>query len=181
LLALLPPPFRLGAGLLHEGEGAVFTDIAYEIPLIRLIQDGYLVPLVSKSAENQADLSKIRTKGGEFVQHQAAEATDDAELTRSAIEECLRLASDRKSWLVFCASVEHAQHVRDMLRSYGKTSEVITGETPKAQRARILAAFKRGEIDSLTNCDVLTTGTDVPRIDLIVLLRPPPPPPPPPD
>jgi DNA repair protein RadD len=48
----------------------------------------------------------------------------------------------------------------------------VTGETPKAERQRVLEAFKRGELRALTNANVLTTGFDAPNIDLIAMLRP---------
>jgi DNA repair protein RadD len=81
-------------------------------------------------------------------------------------------AEELKHWLFFCASVDHAHHIRDLLREYGVTAETVTGKTPKAKREEILDRYKSGEIQALTNVDVLTTGFDYPEIDLIVFLRP---------
>jgi hypothetical protein len=41
-------PYRLDSGLLHEGDGAIFTDIAFEVSVRDLIDQGYLSRLVSK-------------------------------------------------------------------------------------------------------------------------------------
>ena len=47
-------PYRLDSGMLHEGEGALFTDIAYEISVRDLIDAGFLCPLISKAASISA-------------------------------------------------------------------------------------------------------------------------------
>ncbi|MCU0254783.1 MAG: DEAD/DEAH box helicase family protein, partial [Acidobacteria bacterium] len=46
-------PYRLDSGMLHEGKGALFTDIAFEVSVRQLIDDGWLCPLVSKAAETR--------------------------------------------------------------------------------------------------------------------------------
>jgi DNA repair protein RadD len=73
---------------------------------------------------------------------------------------------------VFCAGVSHAQHIATALQAQGITTECVTGETPSAERDRILTDFKQGRIRALTNANVLTTGFDAPGIDLIAMLRP---------
>jgi len=50
VIGLTATPFRLDSGMLHEGENALFTDIAFEVSVRQLIDDGYLCPLVSKAA-----------------------------------------------------------------------------------------------------------------------------------
>jgi DNA repair protein RadD len=49
---------------------------------------------------------------------------------------------------------------------------VVTGETPLPERADSIAAFKAGIVRCLVNVNVLTTGFDAPRIDLLAMLRP---------
>jgi len=84
----------------------------------------------------------------------------------------IKLAQNRKAWLFFCAGVKHAQNVCQELIAQGVTAACVTGETPKAERDRILTEFKAGRIRALTNANVLTTGFDYPDIDLIAMLRP---------
>jgi DNA repair protein RadD len=82
------------------------------------------------------------------------------------------LAGERKSWLVFCAGVNHAQHIKEALTEQGIVAECVTGETPSNERDRILKEFKAGRIQALSNANVLTTGFDAPGIDLVAMLRP---------
>jgi hypothetical protein len=60
-------PYRLDSGMLHEGKGALFTEIAYEVSVRQLIDDGFLCPLVSKAAETRLDVSGVGSRGGEFT------------------------------------------------------------------------------------------------------------------
>ena len=48
VIGLTATPYRLDSGLLHEGDEAIFTDIAYEVSVRELIDDHYLSPLISK-------------------------------------------------------------------------------------------------------------------------------------
>ena len=42
----------------------------------------------------------------------------------------------------------------------------------KGERARLIEALRRGEIDGLTNCDLCTYGLDVPRVEYGASIRP---------
>ena len=84
----------------------------------------------------------------------------------------LAYGDGRRSWLAFCSGVEHATHVAAALRERGVSCATIFGDTPSAERDRIIAAFKRGEIRALASMGVLTTGFNAPAVDLIAMLRP---------
>jgi len=165
-------PYRTGSGMLHEGTGALLTDIAYEVSVRELIDQGYLCPLVSKAAETRLDVSGVGSRGGEFIAGQLQAAVDLPETTEAAIDEVVALGADRRSWLLFCAGVEHATHVAEALRRRGISAAAVFGDTPKAERDRLIAAFKRGEIRALASMGVLTTGFNAPGVDLIAMLRP---------
>ena len=95
-----------------------------------------------------------------------------AENNAAIVREVIERGADRKAWLFFCAGVQHAQDVAAMLAAEGVATACVTGDTPKAERDRILQDYKAGKIRALTNANVLTTGFDYPGIDLIAMLRP---------
>ncbi len=165
-------PYRLDSGLLHEGEGALFTDIAFEVSVRQLIDDGYLSSLVTKHMATTLDVSAVGTRGGEFIPRDLEDAIDTEAITTAAVGEIVEYGRDRRSWLIFCAGVQHAFHVRDAIRARGFTCETIVGETPGAEREALINAFKRGDIRCLTNANVLTTGFNAPGVDLLAMLRP---------
>jgi DNA repair protein RadD len=165
-------PYRLDSGLLHEGKDRLFTDIAYEVPVLEMIQQGYLCPVVPKQTATQLDVGGVGTRGGEFIAKDLEAAVDRDEVTRAAVAEIVQHGEGRGSWLVFCSGVAHARHVRDAIREHGVSCETVTGDTPAPERDGILAAFKAGRLRCVTNANVLTTGFDAPGTDLVALLRP---------
>jgi DNA repair protein RadD len=172
VIGLTATPYRLDSGMLHQGEGSIFTDIAYEVSVRELIDLKYLSPVTSKRMATQLDVSGVGTRGGEFIAKDLEAAIDKDAITQSAVDEIVTYGANRKSWLIFCAGVDHAYHVRDAVRARGVTCETIVGDTPSAQREAIINDFKQGRIQCLTNANVLTTGFNAPAVDLIAMLRP---------
>jgi DNA repair protein RadD len=172
IIGLTATPYRLDSGMLHKGPDALFDDIAFEVSVRELIDQGYLASLVSKQTSTQLDVSGVGTRGGEFIAGQLEAAVDQDPITRAAIDEVVAYGRDRRSWLLFCAGVGHAQHVCDAVRERGFSCATIFGHTPKADRDRIIAAFKRGDVRALASMGVLTTGFNAPAVDLIAMLRP---------
>lgn len=165
-------PYRLDSGLLDQGDGRIFDRVVYSYGIGDAVADGWLAPLISKATLTGIDVSKVARRGGEFVDGELQRAVDREDVTEGACDEIIRFGDDRRSWLVFCTGVEHAYHVRDAMRRRGIRCEAITGDTEAAERDRIIAGFRDGRIRCLTNAMVLTTGFDVPGVDLIAMLRP---------
>lgn len=165
-------PYRMDSGMLHEGKDRLFTDIAYDVPILKMIEQGYLSPVVPKQTKTQLDVSSVGKRGGEFIPGQLEAAVDIDSVNREAVEEIIAQSADRGSWLVFCSGVDHAHHIRDIIREAGFSCETVVGKTPAPKRDRILDDFKAGKLRALTNANVLTTGFDAPGTDLIALLRP---------
>lgn len=172
VIGLTATPYRLGQGLLTDGEDALFDDILKPVSIMELIARGFLATLKSKHTELSFDLSGVKKRGGEYIDSQLNKAVDQAEINRAVVSETIARAGDRKKWLFFCAGVEHALHIRDELIAQGMSAACVTGGTPKNERAEILRAHEAGEITALTNANVLTTGYDSPDIDLLIYLRP---------
>lgn len=176
LVGLTATPYRLGEGCLHEGEGALFDDIAYDLPISDLIDGGYLVRPISKGMATTYDVSGVGKLGGDYKQNALQAAVDKDELTRAVVDEIVAYGTapgaERRAWLCFCSGVDHAYHMRDEIRSRGFSCETVTGETPAGERDRILGDFKAGRLRALTNNSVLTTGTNLPIIDLVAFCRP---------
>lgn len=172
ILGLTATPFRLDSGRLDEGEERLFDQVVYTYGVGEGIRDGYLAPLSSKPTATAFDLDGVGRVGGDYNQGKLQKAVDKDSVNRSAALEIVAKGRDRRSWLCFCAGVEHALHIRDILREQGISAETVTGETPKEERRRILEDFKAYRIQALTNNSVLTTGFNHKGVDLIAFLRP---------
>lgn len=172
IVGLTATPFRLGHGMLHEGKGALFTDIAYEIGIGELLADGYLAPLTTAPVRERLKVSDVGKRGGEFIAGALEAAVDREAVTREAVAEIVELGRERRAWLLFCSGIKHAGHVQEALAAQGIPVALVTGETPTRERDRLVSDFRAGRLRALVNVDVLTTGFDAPQTDLLAFLRP---------
>ena len=171
VVGLTATPYRLDTGYLHKGKGAIFDGIAHDIPVSMLMDQGYLSPVISKGGIKQIDLSGVGKRGGEFIESELATAASDPELVESTVKEIVKLASDRKSWLVFSSGVNHAHLLADEFEKYFVDVGVVTGSDSSAVREKTIADFKSGKLQCLINVNVLTTGFDHPDVDCVCLVR----------
>lgn len=171
VIGLTATPYRLGHGLITD-KPALFDDLIEPVSIEELIHGGYLSVLRSKVTQTKLSTDGVKKRGGEYIESELQKAVDTSPQNIAVVDEVIERAQGRKSWLFFCSGVQHSEHIRDVLRSRGISAECVTGATPKAERERIIADFKAGRIQALTNANVLTTGFDAPNVDLIVLLRP---------
>ncbi|NIK00363.1 DEAD/DEAH box helicase family protein [Xanthomonas cannabis] len=77
----------------------------------------------------------------------------------------------RRSAIVFCSSVYHANSFAATLRLFGFRAEPITGDMTARERDRVMAAFRKGSLDVVTTRDLFNEGVDVPDVDMIVFMR----------
>ena len=171
VVGLTATPYRLDTGYLHKGKGAIFDGIAHDIPVSMLMDQGYLSPVISKGGIKQIDLTGVGKRGGEFIESELATAASDPELVESTVKEIVKLASDRKSWLVFSSGVNHAHLLADEFERHDINVGVVTGTDSSAVREKTIADFKSGELQCLINVNVLTTGFDHPGVDCVCLVR----------
>lgn len=171
IIGLTATPYRLGQGMITDGDDAIFNDILKPVTIHELIEQGYLAPLRSKLTDTKMDFSGVSVRGGDYSEKEKNEAAEKCD-NELIVDEAIALAGDRKAWLFFCAGVDHAAMIKDLLISKGIAADIVTGKTPKKERERILAEYKAGKIRALTNANVLTTGFDYPNIDMISFLSP---------
>jgi DNA repair protein RadD len=170
VIGLTATPYRTKGGYVC-GPDHFLNDICYEVSVRELIARGYLSRLTSKQSEHDADLSGVSIQRGEYSASEMEEAFD--EIVDSAVDEMLAYAANRKSVLVFCAGVDHANKVTAKLRETVGSEGVdcLTGDVNKHDRQRIVNSFKSGATKYLCNVNVLTEGFDATRVDMVVLLR----------
>jgi DNA repair protein RadD len=171
VVGLTATPYRLGHGLITDAP-ALFDGLIEPVSIEELVHKGHLSTLRSKETKAKLDTSGVAKRGGEYIEADLQKAVDTDLNNQRVVDEVIAKAGDRKSWLFFCSGVKHAEHIAEALNARGVPTGCVTGETPKAERERLINAFKAGGLKALTGANVLTTGFDAPSIDLIVMLRP---------
>lgn len=168
---LTATPYRTGEGSICRADG-MFQRVCYEAGIPRLIEAGYLSRLTNQAASATVDTAGLHIRGGEYVASEMATLFDDSAKVSAACAEIAAKTSERKSVLIFCAGIGHAQHVVETLEAMvGEPIGIVTGNTLPMERQAMLSKFRGGGLRFLCNVDVLTTGYDAPNIDAIAILR----------
>lgn len=173
VIGLTATPFRLGLGYLTDGD--LFDHICFDITskdqFNDLVKQGYLCRLVAKKTKTELDVSNVKIQAGEFVQRDLEKAVDKEAITTAGVEEMTRLGYNRKKWLIFASGIDHAEHIAFELRRCGIATGIVHSKM-KGNRDDVLAKFRAGELKAIVNQNILTTGFDLPEIDLIGMFRP---------
>ncbi len=174
VLGLSATPYRTKDGLLTQQENAIFTDVAYDLTqqFGRLIDEGFLAPLVSVATPVAVNLKGVRIEGGDYNSKEVQAAVGNDILLEQACNVMVNEGRARKSWLVFVSGIKNAQRVTEMLVRRGIVARAVTSGQSVADNNAAIAGFRAGEIRCLVSANQLTTGFDVPQIDLLGILRP---------
>ena len=89
----------------------------------------------------------------------------------AAVSEWRRRAGAGVRTVAFCASVAESKTLAEMFTEAGVCAAHVDGSTAREAREALFDALHKGDLDVLTNCDVLTEGFDSPRIECVVLAR----------
>ena len=169
---LTATPWRTDDGLIYgAGPDYWFDALAYRYTVPQAVGDGWLAPLRGVVGAVELDLGGV-TVADDYVAAQVAER-QSAEWLRAVGRSLAALAADRRHVAVYAPTVLAAHRALAALgQATGWAGAVLTGETPRADRAALLERFKSGRLRLLVSVDVLTTGFDFPALDCVVCLRP---------
>lgn len=172
VVGLTATPFRGNGVWLTDGDDPLFSGIAHEVKMAELLSAGHLAPLVRPidAITTRIETGGISTSSGDYALDALGERVNG--YLSAAADEACRLAEDRSKWLAFTPTVQNACDFADMLNRRGVLTAVVTGDTPKADRERLIADFRAGRIRCLVTVLALATGFDVPDVDCIVWMRP---------
>ena len=140
----------------------IFDKIIFQRDLRWGIQNGYLTDIYCLRVNIGYDLSAVRTRMGDYAPGELEEAMEG---TADAIAEAYRDYA-KGATLIFAVSVHQAQEIAARIPG----AAVVTGETK--DRASIIQRFTDGEIPCIVNVMVFTEGTDIPRVETVIMARP---------
>jgi superfamily II DNA or RNA helicase len=155
-----------GAGL-----GDVFEEMVVGPDTAWLIGAGFLSPFTAYAPTRTPDLSKVATRAGDYAVDQLSDVMVQAVVLGSVIDAYQRHASGRRA-IAFGVDVNHSEALAQRFREAGHAAVHLDGMTPSDERRRIIKALGTGEIKVVTNCGLISEGTDVPAVEAVLLARP---------
>ena len=166
LLGLTATPCRGdGAGL------GSFWETMIEVTTVeQLMEDGWLVR-PKFFAPSMPDLKGVHTRAGDYVKEEVGERMDKAHLVGDIVDNWIKYSEQRPT-VVFASTVAHSRHITEAFNAAGYRFEHLDGKTPKEERDGILGRLDSGDINGVSNCQVLHEGWDQPTVSCMVDAQP---------
>lgn len=175
VLGLTATPYRLtssfeGAMLrfITRSRPRIFSKVIYYIQNDVLFNNGFLAPLEYYNF-NVVDRNMLSTNssGTDFTESSIRSYYRQIDMPSQTINYANKILSKKRNLLVFCSLIEEARKVSVGIDG----SVVLTGDTEKSEREKILSEFTKGKIRCLVNVGVLTTGFDYPELESVLIAR----------
>lgn len=185
ILGLTATPYRLSSSqefgamlkFITRTRPAIFKEVIYHVQVSTLLDMGYLSKLnyypMNPTGWNELNL-KVNTTGADYTDRSVQREYERIDFYSFLVHIVQRLVNNqktgikRKGILVFTRFLKEAERLTYSISGCA----IVSGDTPKGEREKILEAFKAGEISVVANVGVLVCGFDYPELDTIVLARP---------
>lgn len=161
-----------GRGLGRHADG--LTDRLVLAPSMRdLISLGYLTEyrIFAPPSDFHRENIRVSDSTGELIKEDASREVKRACITGDVVAHYTRITPG-KLGVTFCVDVEEATKTAAAFNAAGVKAEVVTADTPDAQRASVLRRFKNREILQLVNVDLFGEGFDLPALEVVSFARP---------
>ena len=154
--------------------GARFATKAYEYRLRNAIEEGYLVPLKTRTCPTKVNLKGVKMSGGDFSVGDLEEriGPELEKLARGFVREI-----QERTAVAFLPDVGSAMAFAQILVELGYSARYVAGSggnfgMKRAEKNENLEAFNKGEFQIVVCNELLVEGWDCPRVEAVGILRP---------
>lgn len=160
-----------GRGLGSHADG-VFDAMVLGPGMRDLIDAGYLTEYRVFAPPSNIDLSSVPVgASGDYQPGPLRAAVHRSRIVGDVVAHYGRIAQGRLG-VTFAVDSQSAADLAQAYRAAGVPAEVVTHETPDAERRVVLARFRRRELLQLVNVDLFGEGFDLPAIECVSMARP---------
>ncbi len=170
----------------------IFQTECFNIPVRRLIDEGYLVEPIFHGIKTKIDLrdTKVNGSGGkrDYKQDELVSAFETKDVFKLVVDTHLQNCGDQPT-VVFTVSVNGAIELTKMMRAAGVKAVALYGarrkradgtvdaddfqeESAKERRRDAIEGMKSGKYTCLVNVMILTEGFDFPPLQCLHIVRP---------
>ena len=159
--------------LLTKDDPRYFQKIVHVTQVKELIDNGFWSKLKYEVWKFDTNALKLNNTGAEYTTDSISQAIAKIGLNNTIYKRVLQLLNERKHILVAMDSVGSCNRISEFMNSkMGDITAVVSNETSKKKREKIIEDFKLGKIRVVFNYSALSTGFDFPELDCVILGRP---------
>lgn len=118
----------------------------------------------------KVDLSGIKTKSGDYDEKSMADKFSEIKLFHGVYDNYIRICNGKKA-IVFAPNVESSRELVEDWKESGLPIEHVDCYMTDLERKEKIEWFKNTDGAILCNYGILTTGFDVPNIEVVILYR----------
>lgn len=173
MLGVTATPVRTDGKGLGDHAGGVFKTMVLGPSVAELIERKMLINPLVYASQYVPDFSDLKTnKDGDYNLQDLAAKVDKPRITGDAVEHYSTICPGAKA-IAFCASIEHAKHVRDAFNAAGYKFELLVGspEMSDAERTSVNKRLRNGDIHGACTVDLVSEGYDLPDLECCIMLR----------
>lgn len=166
-IGLTATPYRQGVADLSKW----YDDVAYTMPMLDLIKEGFAPPIKVMSLPLEIDISQLGLSTGKDGREYNPEDVDTtiAPYLRQIAELVSQHTKGRKG-VAFLPLVSTSKAFASMLREFGLRAAHIDADSE--DRDEVQERMRSGGLDWICNAGVISTGADIPPLDTLLVLKP---------
>lgn len=158
--------------------GKLFPEFAYRMPIVKGIDDGWLVDVVCERAvlpgvdESMWKMGSGKGGGRDVTDESLAKSMNNRVCIEAIAHEVIERAGTRKG-ILFLPGVAVTESVSEALNALkpGCSTFIHGSVKPKRDNRRRVRMIEDGKVQFVCGCDALIEGFDVPDIALVVMAR----------
>lgn len=174
VLGLSATPYRGD----KQNLGKLFPEFAYRMPIVKGIDDGWLVDVVCERAvlpgvdESMWKIGSGKGGGRDVTDESLAKSMNNRVCIEAIAHEVIERAGTRKG-ILFLPGVAVTESVSEALNALkpGCSTFIHGSVKPKRDNRRRVRMIEDGKVQFVCGCDALIEGFDVPDIALVVMAR----------
>lgn len=156
IVGLTATPCRLDGKPL----GDIYQAMTVGISAKELIKLGYLSEYDYYAPKINLEDANWEIKGSDYDMQSVEKSFDKSGI----YGDILKYIDPNKKTIIYAPTIKFSKSIPGAVH--------FDGDTPKAERDRIIKDFRNGKIKCITNVDLIGEGFDCPDCDCVILLRP---------
>lgn len=136
-----------------------------------LIKTGAISEYDYYAPDLNLNIDNVDMVAGEYNNGQLTELMCQSAIYGDVIKYYRQLGDNRQA-IAYCTSVKHSEQTASMFTENGISAISIDGSMSQKERNTKMDMFRKGQVQILCNCNLISEGVTLPNASVALLLRP---------
>lgn len=152
--------------------GKVWDEVVFTRDILDLIALGHLADVTGRLVEiDGMSLNKAKLNKGDFTDVSLADLLLDND-AQTIVANAYAEHASGKQGIIFAPTVKAAKIFAESFNEKGIKTAAVWGAMPEEDRRLVIKRFMSGDLQVISNCMIMTEGTDLPMAEVAVIARP---------